>query len=230
MPYASEAALYAKSLKKPVERIVLSHVHLDHWSGLSVLSAQFPDVPIYAPRGVADYLRAYGQRILDARRSAFGDRIPIQPTIPTHLLSEGIEEIDGVPFEFLRFVDAESALQLVVIVPDQRSLLAFDLVFAPNEHVFTVTPYFDNWMGILDGLRALPTYDFVYSGHGEPTNRSALDATIAYLQKGKAIHAISKEPYDYAHRMKAAFPQRQHPGWIDISASLLYSVVDAYEM
>lgn len=221
LPYAREAVFYAKSLKKPVERIVLSHIHLDHWSGLSVLSAQFPNAPIYAPRGVADYLRAYGQRILDARRSAFGDRIPVRPTIPTHLLSEGTEEIDGVPFEFLRFVDAESALQLVAIMPDQRSLLAFDLVFAPNEHVFTVTP--------LDGLKALLTYNFVYSGHGEPTDRSALDATIAYLQKGKATRAVSKGPDDYANRMKAAFPQRQHPGWIDISASLLYSVVDAYD-
>ena len=89
--------------------------------------------------------------------------------IPTHLLPEGTEEIDGVPFEFLRFIDAESALQLVAIMPEQRSLLAFDLAFGPNEHVFTVTPHFDNWMQILDGLRALPTYDHVFSGHGEPT-------------------------------------------------------------
>src|SRR5262249_11709545 len=122
LPYAREAALYAKSLKKPVERIVLSHIHLDHWSGLSILSAQFPNAPIYAPRGVADYLSAYGQRILDARRPEFGDRIPVRPTIPTHMLPEGPEEIDGVRFEFLRFVDAESALQLVAVMPDQRSL------------------------------------------------------------------------------------------------------------
>lgn len=229
LPYAKEAALYAKSLNKPVERIVLSHIHLDHWSGLGALSAQFPDAPIYAPRGVAAYLRAHGQRILDARRPAFGDRIPLRPTIPTHVLPEGTENIDGVPFEFRRLVDAESALQLVAIMPEQRSLLAFDLAFGPNEHVFTVTPHFDNWMQILEGLSALPTYDHVFSGHGAPTGRLALDATIAYLQKGKATYAMSREPHEYASRMKAAFPQRQHPGWIDIAASLLYSVVDAYD-
>jgi glyoxylase-like metal-dependent hydrolase (beta-lactamase superfamily II) len=166
LPYAREAAIYASGLNKPVERIVLSHIHLDHWSGLSILSAQFPDAPIYAPRGVADYLGANGQRILDARRPAFGDRIPLQPTIPAHVLPEGTERIDGVAFEFLRFVDAESALQLVTIMPDQRTLLAFDLAFAPNEHVFTVTAHFDNWMQILDGLNALPTYDCILSGHG----------------------------------------------------------------
>ena len=76
LPYAREAALYAKSLKKPVERIVLSHIHLDHWSGLSILSAQFPDAPIYAPRGVADYLRAFGQgsSMQDGRHSGTGSR------------------------------------------------------------------------------------------------------------------------------------------------------------
>lgn len=107
-------------------------------------------------------------------------------------------------------------------------MLAFDLVFAPHEHVFTVTRHFDNWMRILGELKARPTYDLVISGHGEPTDRSALDAMITYLQAGKAAHAVSKEANDYASRMKAAFPQRRHPGWIDI-ASLLYSGVDAYD-
>jgi len=230
LPYAAELAAYANSLKKPVDRIVLSHIHLDHWSGLSILFAEFPYAPIYAPRGVADYLCAHGQKILDARRPAFGERIPLRPTIPTHVLPEGTETIDGVRLEFLRFVDAESALQLVTIVPDQRTLLAFDLAFAPNEHVFTVTGHFDNWMQILDGLKALQTFDWILSGHGEPTDRSALDATIAYLKKGKEAYAVSKEAGIYASRMKAAFPERQHPGWIDISASLLYSVVDAYDV
>ena len=229
LPYAAEAAAYAGGLGKPVERIVLSHVHLDHWSGLPVLSAQFPEVPIYAPEGVAEYLRAHGQKILDARRPAFGDRIPRRPTIPTHVLPEGTEVMDGVRFEFLRFVDAESALQLVTIMPDQRCLLAFDLVFAPNAHVFTVTSHFDNWTRILEQLKATSTFEFVLSGHGEPTDQSALDATIVYLQTGKETYAVSREPESYAGRMKSAFPQRRHANWIDISASLLYGVIDAYD-
>jgi len=229
LPYAAEAAAYAGGLGKPVERIVLSHVHLDHWSGLPVLSTQFPKAPIYAPRGVSEYLSAHGQKILDARRPAFGDRIPLRPTIPTHILPEGLEEIDGVRFCFLRFVDAESALQLVAIMPDQRCLLAFDLAFAPNVHVFTVTSHFDNWVRILEELKTISTFDLVLSGHGEPTDRSALDATIAYLHAGKATYATSEEADIYASRMKAAFPQRQHSSWIDISASLLYGVIDAYD-
>ena len=98
-------------------------------------------------------------------------------------------------------------MQLVAVMPDQQTLLAFDLAFAPNEHVFTVTPHFDNWIKILDGLNTLPTYDVVLSGHGEPTDRSAIDATIAYLRKGREMYAGTSDPEVYASRMKAAFPK-----------------------
>ena len=155
-------------------------------------------------------------------------RIPLHPTIPSQILPVGSEIIDGVPFEFRRYVDAESALQLVALLPVQRTLLAFDLAFAPDVHVFTVTPHFDNWIAILKGLMALPCCERVLSGHGEPTDPSAMGATIEYLQMGKVVHAGSRDASEYASRMKLAFPDRKHPNWIDVSASLLYNVVDAY--
>jgi glyoxylase-like metal-dependent hydrolase (beta-lactamase superfamily II) len=226
--YAGEAADYADSLGKPVERIVLSHVHLDHWAGLGIVAKMFPGAPICAPAGVADYLRTRGQSILDARRSAFGNRIPPRPTIPTHVLPGAAERIDGVRFEWLRFVDAESAVQLVAILPEQRTLLAFDLAFTPADHVFTVTSHFDNWIEILSGLKARTSFDTIVSGHGAATDRAALDATIAYLRHGKQAHAQSASAAEYADRMKVLFSDRRHPNWIELSSELLYGVVDAY--
>jgi glyoxylase-like metal-dependent hydrolase (beta-lactamase superfamily II) len=203
---------------------------LDHWSGLSVLTERFPHAPVCTVSGIADYLRSHGQRILDARRPGFGNKIPSRPVIPTGILSEGEITLDGVRTEFTRFVEAESALQLVALMPDLQTLLAFDLVFAPNEHVFTVTSHFESWIGILQGLNRLTGYNRILSGHGEPTDRSAIDATIAYLREGKEVHASTRDPAEYASRMKAIFHDRRHPEWIDLSASLLYSVVDAYDV
>ena len=228
LPYAEAAATYIESLAKPVDSIVLSHIHLDHWSGLPVLARRFPDAPICGLAGVGDYLRDNGQRILDARRSAFGDKIPSRPPVLTTILPEGEVSIDGVRFEFKRFTDAESALQLVALMPDQQTLLGFDLVFGPNDHVFTVTANFENWIAILEGLLSLPGYSRILSGHGDPTDHLAIDATIAYLQKAKEVHDATSDPMEYASRMKAIFHNRQNPGWVDISASLLYEVVDAY--
>ena len=102
------------------------------------------------------------------------------------------------------------------------------LPFASDVHVFTVAPHFDNWIAILRELKGLRGHDNVLSGHGEPTDQSAIDATIDCLRMGKIIHAGSKDPLEYAIRMKGAFPDRKHPDWIDLSASLLYNVADAY--
>src|ERR1700726_5048038 len=38
LPYANEVASYVQTLGKPVDRIILSHAHTDHWSGLQVLT------------------------------------------------------------------------------------------------------------------------------------------------------------------------------------------------
>ena len=228
LPYAKEAAMYARSLSKTVERIIVSHAHLDHWSGLPVLAEHFGEAKIYALPGVAQYLRQNGQKVLDARKSAYGDKIPVHPTIPTEILSAGKTAVDGANFEFRQYVDAEAAIQLVTLMPDQRTLLGFDLIFAPHEHVFTITPHFNNWIRILEELKAGSGYDRILSGHGEPSDRTAIDATIAYLRKGKEMYDSTEDPEVYAARMKTAFPDRRHPEWIDFSATLLYNVVFAY--
>jgi len=48
LPYADEVASYVQTLGKPVERIILSHAHTDHWSGLQVLTSVSP-TPVCLP-------------------------------------------------------------------------------------------------------------------------------------------------------------------------------------
>jgi glyoxylase-like metal-dependent hydrolase (beta-lactamase superfamily II) len=49
--YAAEVAAYASRLGKPVEQIIVSHGHPDHWAGLEVLAARFPTASIVALAG-----------------------------------------------------------------------------------------------------------------------------------------------------------------------------------
>src|SRR6266436_5101697 len=72
LPYADEAASYVQTLGKPVDRIILSHAHPDHWSGLQVLTEHFPDARVFALDGVADQLRVRGQARLDSFRPIYG--------------------------------------------------------------------------------------------------------------------------------------------------------------
>ena len=66
VPYADEVASYVETLGKPVDRIILSHAHTDHWGGLQVLTERFPDARVFALGGVADQVRARGPARLDS--------------------------------------------------------------------------------------------------------------------------------------------------------------------
>jgi metal-dependent hydrolase (beta-lactamase superfamily II) len=223
LPYANEVASYVQTLGKPVERIILSHAHTDHWSGLQILTERFPDARVFALDGIADQLRARGQARLDSFRPIYGDRIATKVTVPTEIIAEGVQRIDGITYDFKRFVDAESDLQLAALLPEQKVLMAFDLVFSPNEHVFTGVDHFDHWMIILEQLKALPGYETITIGHDTPVQRSAIDSTMTYVKRAKDIHAASADAKTYSESLKAAFPDRQLAGFVDLSAGLLYA-------
>src|SRR5258707_6215985 len=59
LPYANEVASYVQTLGKP-DRIILSHAHTDHWSGLQVLTERFPYAPVFALDRVAEQLHPKG--------------------------------------------------------------------------------------------------------------------------------------------------------------------------
>src|SRR4029077_686708 len=137
LPYADEVASYVQTLGKPIDRIILSHAHTDHWGGLQVLTERFPDARVFALDGIADQVRARGPARLDGLRRTYGDKAATKVTVPTETITEGLQRIDGVAYDFKRVVDAESDLQLAALLPEQKVLMAFDLVFSPNQHAFT---------------------------------------------------------------------------------------------
>jgi metal-dependent hydrolase (beta-lactamase superfamily II) len=223
LPYAGEVASYVQALGKPVDRIILSHAHTDHWSGLQVLTERFPDARVFALDGIADQLRARGQARIDSFRPIYGERIATKVTVSTETITEGVQRIDGITYDFKRFVDAESDLQLAALLPEQKLLMAFDLVFSPTEHAFTVVDHFDHWMIVLEQLKTLQGYDTIAIGHDTPVHRSAIDSTITYIKRAKEIHAASADAKTYAESLKAAFPDRQLASMVDFSAKLLYA-------
>ena len=89
LPYADEVTSYVQTLGKPVDRIILSHAHTDHWSGFQVLTERFPDARLFGLDGIADQLRARGQARLDSFRPIYGDKIATKVALPTETITEG---------------------------------------------------------------------------------------------------------------------------------------------
>jgi glyoxylase-like metal-dependent hydrolase (beta-lactamase superfamily II) len=223
LPYADEVASYVQTLGKPVDRIILSHAHTDHWGGLAVLTERFPNARVFALDGIADQVRARGPARLDGLRRTYGGRAATNVTVPTETIAEGLQRIDGVTYDFRRFVDAESDLQLAALLPEQKVLMAFDLVFSPNQHAFTGANHFDHWMIVLESLKTLQGYDTIIIGHDTPVDRSAIDSTMTYVKRAKEIRAASADAKTFSETLKAAFPDLRQAGFVDLSASYLYA-------
>lgn len=223
--YATEVADYIDGLKKPLDRVIISDIHPDHWSGLDVVSKRFANVPVFALQSVKTYIAENGGKIITARQGAFGDAVASRAVTPTHVLATGTAQIDGVTYEFEEFDEGESQHQLVARLPEQKTLMVFVLVFPKATHVFTVAPYFDHWIEILGALKG-KSFDTLLVGHAGPVTRDDIDATIAYLRETKVLYENSKTPEDYATKVKTRYADRQEPGWIDFSALLLYGIIN----
>ena len=79
-------------------------------------------------------------------------------------------------------------------------------------------------MIVLESLKALQEYDTITIGHDTPVDRSAIDSTMTYVKRAKEIRAASADAKTYSESLKAAFPDLQQAGFVDLSASYLYAV------
>ena len=100
LSYADEVASYLQTLGKPIDRIVLSHAHTDHWGGLQVLTERFTDARVFALDGIADQIRARGPARLDGLRRTYGNKAATKVTVPTETITEGPQRIDDVTYDF----------------------------------------------------------------------------------------------------------------------------------
>lgn len=79
IPFAAEAANYARSLGKPISRVYVTHAHPDHFFGSGEFAA-----PVYALQSVTDELATAGESMRLGNKQLAGDVIPDALTLPTH--------------------------------------------------------------------------------------------------------------------------------------------------
>lgn len=226
--YAREVGDLIDTLRKPVDRFVLTHNHPDHYSGFQHLTARFPGVQLAALPAVRDYVARMGQQVLDLRRSLFGDEIASRVVVPDAVIIPGELVISGVRFLFREFQDAEADHTLTITLPDHGVALVADLLASERHHLFTVAPHFDEWIAAVREIRAdVARFGIktIIVGHGTPVGPEVLPANVEYLEAAKRAHAAAGKAEEYVAAVSTALPERTPDMWLNWSSQMLYGHV-----
>ncbi len=230
LPLAGEVAHVVKGLGKPVGRIIITHGHPDHFSGLQVLDEAFPGTDIFALGSVRDYMAEWAQPVLDARRAAFGDIIAERAVYPNHTLRLGETGWPGIRVQVDEVAETEAHTSALITFPEARVLVASDNVAAPGHHLFLVHETghnAENWIALLESIAARTDIDVVLSGHGPNTDpKSAAEAGVDWLRTAIKARGESADAAAYAEVMKSSYPGYHDPIWADFASQMLYGLIN----
>jgi glyoxylase-like metal-dependent hydrolase (beta-lactamase superfamily II) len=214
--HAEEVRRYADDLDKPIDRVIVTHSHPDHWFG----NEYYDDTPVYALPEVADEIRQGGEAMIQRYGAAFGDAVTKKKITPTHVICPGPETIDGLRLVFTKADGTESSVNLVIELPDQRVLVGQDLLYN-RVHAFLRQKDLEPWLVAIRRFMQ-QQYDLVLAGHGLPGNMQVLADLERYLTDAKEALAKSMDIQTLKSVLKQMYPYYQGEGIIDISGNYLY--------
>jgi glyoxylase-like metal-dependent hydrolase (beta-lactamase superfamily II) len=199
--------------------IYITHGHIDHFSGLSVLLARFPDARAIATPKSVELMRA-GSGLLPLFRKVLPGQLPTAITLPEPYDDE-VFSLEGHELRIIEQgrTDADDTTSLHV--PSIDLVVAGDVVYNQcHMYVGDTTPESrENWLAALDRLQTLNP-KMTVAGHkkpGAPDTPAAIEATKRYLTDfGRLQQSTSsdRELYDAMTEL--------YPDWVSHQAWLMF--------
>lgn len=229
LPFATELKEFLASIKKPIERIIISHSHPDHWFGNEL----FKDQKIFALQEVRSILEQAGDAMIESYQflNENGILIPTVKTLPDFTLNEGTFTVDSVEFTVIKFTDAEDSVIAGIEISKENILIAHDIVY-DSTHAFTAqSPDVQkNWILILESIKS-KNYSLILGGHGIPSKGDIITPAITYLHDtAAAIQKALSEGTDkesktqiYSQSMIEKYPTLKGQILIQLSANYMFN-------
>ncbi len=215
--HAKELKEYVERLGKPIDRVIITHSHPDHWFGLEY----FEESSIYSLSETRKEIQKFGQTYIQAEKGFFGDAVTTRVILPEHEIKDGVEFIEGLRYEFEKVDDAEAGVQLLIKLPGLAAMIVQDIA-SNNVHLFIGEKAFDSWISVLKDMKNRKGYDTILVGHGENSDRSIFDKNIAYLEYAKKTFEAVDNGNDLKQQLIKKFPGFGAQVILDISNSFLY--------
>ena len=204
---AHDLAELIKETNRNLTTVYITHGHPDHYFGLAVIQAEFPNAKILAlPATIAGIKNGW-----DARRTfwtpEFGNDLPPAGAILPEPLEGGKLMLEGAELQIAGGLMGDAPNNSYVWIPSIRTVVAGDIVF--SESHFTVPKNHDEWFKTLDQIAALKPKAIV-PGHqmaGAKNDLSAISFMKKYMLDWDKALASSHSAAELKAKMK-----KEHPG------------------
>ena len=225
LPYARFVRAYAERLGKPIERVILTHLHPDHFMGMEV----FNDLPVFSSQFTQWAAGQFGQGMIDFKRGSMGDRVALlaeKVVLPNGVLEPGPLVIDGVEFGIRMVQNSEHAEILQVDIPGERAVIAQDVVYngvhlAVGDKNSQRVRMFDGWIAAVEELQGRDV-DTIFPGHGAPCGKDVLPGMLDYLRFTKGLFESGATPDDFKAQVLGRYPNLIGEELLDYSLFFLY--------
>jgi glyoxylase-like metal-dependent hydrolase (beta-lactamase superfamily II) len=180
----------AESFGKPIEAVLLTHGHPDHYTGL----VSFEDVPRFASQGCLEFAQREDVVKSPVAERMLGDDYPRRRVFPNQIVKGGTTlTFGGADFTFHDLGPGESDADGMWTVAQGSHTLAFvGDVGALNCHCFFRDGHAYEWLRILQDLSGrFDDRTRLYLGHGtSPSGTEVLDWQRGYIRA--FLHAIAQ--------------------------------------
>ncbi|MDF2569629.1 MAG: fold hydrolase [Sporomusa sp.] len=216
---------------RELKQIFISHLHPDHYLGLSVIKEAFPKARAIAYKETAEQINdAFAMKIDYWRREILGEN-GCKSVVKVERVDEPYLTIDDEKIEIIGMFRGDCPDLTALWVPSIKTLVAGDAVFS-DAHLWVAdarTPENrQEWLDNLDKLESLNP-EIIIPGHA-PNDREYMPNGIEYSRRylKDFIRELkdSKNAADLMERMNRLYPKAAVRICLELSAKILK---DKYE-
>ena len=192
---------------KPLQAVLLTHSHPDHYAGLAQLVAG-DDVAIIAPQGVIDTIVRDDPTKDTIIGPMFGDEWPTERIFPNTPVDDGESvTFDGVAFTVIDLGPSESPHDSPWILGDDAKTVFLGDQIYDHKHCFVADGYHEQWLPNIETLRDRFPGDAVFHiGHGGPVGADMWDWQRGYIET--FLEAVRGADWSEPENAKAAVVAR----------------------
>jgi len=157
-----------KSIGKPLDALILTHAHPDHYGGAAEATAD-SDAPIISTGGVDEIIRRDDPIKEEILRPMFGEEWPLERAFPSRIVESGTELSFGdIELAVRDLGPSESPHDSIWFLGDDRSTVFSGDQAYSHMHCYLADGFWEEWLANIETLTAdLPADVVLHPGHGD---------------------------------------------------------------